>query len=83
MIIGIPEFDRFDFDAHTARRHEITLKNVRRQNECVDESMELVAEGKIDPSFMKTHEFSLDEAPKAFSLVRSYSDGVVKPFVSI
>lgn len=83
MIIGIPEFDRFDFDAHTARRREITLKNVRRQNECVDESMELAAEGKIDPSFMKTHEFPLDEAPKAFSLVRSYSDGVIKAFVRI
>jgi threonine dehydrogenase-like Zn-dependent dehydrogenase len=83
MIIGIPEFDRFGFDAHTARRHEITLQNVRRQNECVDESMKLVAEGKIDPSFMKTHEFSLDEAPRAFTLIRSYSDGVIKPFVTV
>lgn len=83
MIIGIPEFDRFSFDAHTARRHEITLQNVRRQNECVDESMDLVARGKINPSFMKTHEFSLDEAPEAFSLLRSYSGGVIKPFVTI
>ena len=83
MIIGIPEFDRFGFDAHTARRHEITLQNVRRQNGCIDESLELVARGEIDPSFMKTHEFPLEEAPRAFSLIRSYSDGVIKPFVRV
>lgn len=83
MLIGIPEFDRYTFSAETGRRREICLQNVRRQNGCVQTALDLVADGKINPNFMVTHRFSLDDTKKAFDLVDGYADGVVKAMVHI
>ena len=81
MIIGIPEFERYSFQADTARRHEICLQHVRRQNRCTEETIDLVAKGDINPNFMATHHFSLEETPKAFEMVEGYRDHVIKAMV--
>ena len=82
MIIGIPEFDRYTFAADTARRNEITIQHVRRQNECTQLTIDKVSSGKIDPLFMATHCFSYNEAQKAFELVARYKSGVVKAIIN-
>ena len=39
MVIGIPEFDRWSLPVDKTRRKEITIQNVRRQNETLDETL--------------------------------------------
>lgn len=81
MIIGIPEFDRWSFSVDLLRRKEITIFNVRRQNECVKETLDLMATGKIDAKPMVTHRFPFERTKTAFDLVKEYRDGVMKAMI--
>ncbi len=81
MIIGIPEFDRWSFDVDQLRRKEITIVNVRRQNECVIETLDAMASGKIDASTMVTHRFPFENSKEAFDFVKRYKDGVMKAMI--
>lgn len=40
--------------------------------------LELIEQGKIDPSFIVTHRVPLDEAPKAYKTFRDKEDGCIK-----
>ena len=81
LIIGIPSTERLSFIADCARRRELLLQNVRRQNHNVEEAIQLVAEKKIDVARLVTHHFPFDNVADAFDLVSSYSDGVIKAMV--
>lgn len=81
MIIGIPEFNRWSFPVDKLRRKEITIRNVRRQNETLDETLELIAESRVNVNPMVTHRFSFEESKKAFDLVSEYRDGVMKAMI--
>ena len=83
LIVGIPETDRISFPIHTLRRKELTIKNVRRQNECISPALNMVASGAIKVDLLVTHHFSLQEAKVAFDLVLDYRDGVVKAMIHI
>ncbi len=83
MIIGIPSFERWSFDVDNMRRKELTVQNVRRQNECVSETLEMISDGRIKPDLMQTHNFTLDQTPEAFDLVARYGDGVVKAMIHL
>jgi L-iditol 2-dehydrogenase len=83
VIVGIPETDQSSFAVHDARRKGLTFVSVRRQNECVEPVIDLIHEGRIEPNFMITHRFSLDQAAKAFELLADYRDGVIKAVVDI
>ena len=83
LLIGIPEFDRVSFNIHTTRRKETRLQNVRRQNECMGPTIELVSSGAINVDQLVTHHFPLAETQKAFDLVADYRDGVVKAIVHV
>jgi hypothetical protein len=50
------------------------LINVRRQNRCVEPVIDRIREGKINPDFLITHRFSLDQAVQAFELLADYRD---------
>lgn len=81
MIIGIPEFDRWSFSVDKLRHKEICIQNVRRQNDSVEEALELMHHNKVDVSAMPTHRFSFEDTKKAFDLVTAYGDGVMKAMV--
>jgi L-iditol 2-dehydrogenase len=81
LIVGIPVSDRVSFDVHKLRRKEISVLNVRRQKHCFPEAIQLIKNQKADVRFMATHEFSLDDAGKAFELVAGYRDGVIKAII--
>jgi L-iditol 2-dehydrogenase len=83
VIVGIPETEQSSFAVHDARRKGLTFVNVRRQNECVDPVIDLIREGRIKPDFMITHRFSLGQAAKAFELLASYRDGIIKAVVDM
>ncbi len=82
LLVGIPETDRISFDISKIRRKEITIQNVRRQNNCVQSCIDLTASGKWSPQFMITHRFAPDETDKAFKTVAGYEDGVIKAIVN-
>lgn len=81
MIVGIPQFSRWQFDADNMRRKEITIINVRRQNECVETALELIENKKISVAYMATHRFPFAKTKEAFDLVDNYADGVLKAMI--
>lgn len=81
MIIGIPEFDYWSLPADVIRRKELCLQNVRRQNDCVQPAIDMIARGNIDVNKMITHRFSFDQTKEAFDLVAGYKDGVMKAMI--
>ena len=83
LIVGIPELDRITFPIHTLRRKELTIKNVRRQNECMADAIEMVASGKVNIDLLMTHRFPMAETQAAFDLVAGYRDGVIKVLIQI
>ena len=45
--------------------------------------MDLVASRRVQADFMVTHRFPLDQIQRAFELVASYKDGVVKAMIDM
>ncbi len=83
VLVGIPPLAKYVFDMDLMRRKEITVINVRRQNHCVEEAIEMVASGKIDVKRMVTHRFPLDKTPAAFDMVARYRDNVIKAMICL
>ncbi len=81
LIIGIPEFSRWSFPVDKMRHKEIAIQNVRRQNGALEETLELLAEEKVDVSRMPSHRFKFANTKQAFDLVAGYSDGVMKAMI--
>jgi len=44
--------------------------------------MRLLETGKVDPTPMTTHRMGLDEAQRAFELMRTKADGIIKPLIT-
>jgi L-iditol 2-dehydrogenase len=83
VLVGIPPSAEYTFNMDLMRRKELTVINVRRQNHCVEEAIELVISGKIDVEKMVTHHFTLEETPVAFDIVEGYKDGAIKAMIEI
>ena len=54
IIIGIPEFERWTFGSDDMRRKEISIRNIRRQNESINDTIQMIASGIIQPDTMQT-----------------------------
>ena len=83
MLIGIPRIERVSFIIEKARRKEITIVNVTRQNRCTQMAVDSVTSGEISVGFMATHRFKLEQTQGAFDMVANYRDGVVKALIEI
>jgi len=83
LVIGIPRTDRVSFDIDLLRRREICIRNVRRQNECVGQAIELAGAHPDRVDRLQTHTFSFRQCAEAFALVADYRDGVVKAMIRI
>ncbi len=81
MVVGIPEFERWSYDADNMRRKEISLQFVRRQVDCVQPSLDLMSSGAIMIDRMITHRFPFSGSREGFDLVDSYGDGVMKAMI--
>ena len=78
LVIGIPAANRVSFNIHALRRKELCLYNVRRQRDCIQDAISLIAAGKVAVRFLATHRFALDDAGQAFELAAGYRDGVIR-----
>jgi L-iditol 2-dehydrogenase len=81
VVAGIPEFDRWSLSAEKTRRREISIQFIRRQVDCVEETLELMKSGRIGIRNMITHRFPFDRSKDAFDMVAGYSDGVMKAMI--
>jgi L-iditol 2-dehydrogenase len=81
VLVGIPLVDKISLSSDLIRRHEIAIFNVRRQNETILETIELIENGKMKVDFLATHHFPLHESQKAFDIVTNYQDEVIKALI--
>jgi len=81
MVIGIPEFERWSFPVDESRHKELCIQNVRRQNEAVQPTLDMMASGEISVADMATHRFPFEESKAAFDMVAAYGDGVMKAMI--
>jgi L-iditol 2-dehydrogenase len=81
LIIGIPDISRVSFDISKIRRKEITIYNIRRQNDKIREAIDLLEHKKVNSDCMVTHIFDMKQAKQAFNLVSGYKDGVMKAVI--
>jgi L-iditol 2-dehydrogenase len=81
MIIGIPEISRWSMSVDKMRHKEITVFNVRRQNDSVHEALRLMSDRNIEVDNWVTHRFKFDQTKQAFDLVADYKDGVLKAMI--
>lgn len=81
MIIGIPQVDDIYFPVDKMRHKEICIQNVRRQCECVQPSLDMIANKDFDVNCMVTHHFKFEQSKEAFDLVADYGDGVLKAMI--
>jgi len=81
MLVGIPEADRVTVRPDVMRRKELSLHNVRRQNQCAADAVAMIANGSVNLDAMVTHEFDLPQTAQAFDLVADYADDVVKAMI--
>jgi len=83
VLVGIPPSAEYTFNMDLMRRKELTVINVRRQNHCVEEAIDLIVSGKIDIEKMVTHHFSLEDTPVAFEIVEGYRDRAIKAMINL
>jgi L-iditol 2-dehydrogenase len=83
VLVGIPPSAQYTFDMDLMRRKELTVINVRRQNHCVEEAIDMVINGKVDLEKMVTHHFTLGESATAFDIVAGYKDGAIKAMIDM
>jgi L-iditol 2-dehydrogenase len=81
VLIGAPRFERVSFVIDKVRRKEITIVNIRRQNGCTQEAIDLMASEKVNLDFMITHKFKPEQAQEAFETVAEYRNGVIKALI--
>ncbi|SHE66731.1 L-iditol 2-dehydrogenase [Mariniphaga anaerophila] len=81
VLVGIPPSAEYTFDMDLMRRKELSIVNVRRQNHCVEEAIELVVSGKADVEKMVTHHFPPEKTSTAFDIVEGYKDGAIKAMI--
>jgi len=83
VLVGIPPSAKYTFDMDLMRRKELMVINVRRQNHCVEEAIDLVVSGEIDVEKMVTHHFTLEETAEAFDMVEGYKNGAIKAMINL
>src|SRR5450759_4555145 len=81
IVVGIPEFERWSMNVETTRRREISIQFIRRQVDCVEETLEMMKNRSITIDNMVTHSFPFEKTKEAFDLVADYRDGVMKAMI--
>lgn len=82
VFVGIPLEERISFPSRVIRRKEIRIQNVRRQNRCAENAIELVACRRVDIDFLATHTFPLEEAQAAFETAAYRKAGALKTMIA-
>ena len=81
IVVGIPEFDLWSLSVEKTRRKEISIQFIRRQVDCVEQTLDLMKNGRIKIENMITHRFPFERTKEGFDLVADYRDGVMKAMI--
>ena len=81
IVVGIPEFELWSLNVEKTRRKEISIQFIRRQVDCVEQTLDLMKNGRIKIENMITHRFPFERTKEAFDLVAGYKDGVMKAMI--
>jgi L-iditol 2-dehydrogenase len=81
-LIGIYAAGASSLDLHGARRKELTIRMVRRFRHAFPRALDLAARGKVELAALATHRFRLADTEKAFTLVQTYGDGVIRAVIN-
>lgn len=82
ILVGIPEDDKLEMKASSARRKGLTIKMSRRMKHTYPKAIRLVLEGKITLLPMVSHRFPLSEADQAFQLNLHYTPNSLKVMIN-
>lgn len=77
-LLGIPVEDATTLGATVGRRHEVTIRWIRRQNHNQTQAIRLVEQGLVNLAPLATHRFPLEQAQQAFELAGRKSDGALR-----
>ncbi len=83
VLVGIPDGDSFTLTASNVRRKGLSIKMSRRMGHVYPRAIDLVAKKLINVKAIATHHFSLENAPQAFALQETRSDGVIKSVIHL
>ena len=76
-LIGIPEADFVTYNPHRMRTKELTIKNVRRSNQTLDDCVKNYT-GDNEIEGIISHEFDFNDIQQAFDTVADYKDQILK-----
>jgi L-iditol 2-dehydrogenase len=82
VMIGIPGENKTPLDVHGAMDKELNLQTIKRSNHNAHAAIELLVSGRIPGDFL-THEYPLEETPRAFQTLAAYADGIGKAVIEI
>ena len=80
-LIGIPEADWVSYNPHRMRSKELTIKNVRRSNQTLDDCVINYGEDSEMEQII-THKYEFEKIQQAFELVAQYNDKVIKCIIT-
>ena len=83
VIGGIPREDSMTVTASTVRRKGLTIKLLRRSNQTLHRSIELLKSGKADLAPFISHTFPLEKVTEAFELARDRKDLTLRVMVEL
>jgi L-iditol 2-dehydrogenase len=78
VIIGIPSEDIYTLQPSHLRRHELTIRFCRRQNQNYPEAISLLREGTVVLDPILTHRFPVEQVSDAFALAERKAEGAVR-----
>lgn len=83
VVGGIPREDYMTVTASTVRRKGLTIKMLRRSNQTLHRSIELLRSGKADVASFISHRFPLDQVAEAFELARDRKDLTLRVMIEL
>ena len=83
VVGGIPREDFMTVTASTVRRKGLTMKLLRRSNETLRRSIELMKSGKVDVASFISHRFPLEKVAEAFELARDRKDLTLRVMITL
>jgi L-iditol 2-dehydrogenase len=81
ILTGIPKDDSLTFNASVVRRKGLTIRLVRRMAHTYPETIQMVAQKRIDLKSLITHSLPLSDVGKAMEILSTYQDGVIKAVI--
>ncbi len=82
-IIGIPAENTATFDVQKLRRGELTLYSCRRSNRTLADAINIITGPGADAARMCTHRFPVSESARAFQMMSSCTNGVIRAMLML